>query len=322
MPDCANTDIWFDYFLNASNHRSPVKENFKDYLWAVSMHFYSENSYCQGLSPWPKGWRSIGENPGDVFLQSAQFISRARQIQAKVDAAAPWVKTVANEIGMMAPSGSGSNYQDMNKTYDLFGADRWWWNLEAAQYSYIYGSLAAIGYDQIAGSQITAQPGNAASISMLDWTNGQGTAWYWVVKLFVDTFGTETKSLHPTYVSGKRSEDAIRALDPDVCIHTPRSKSVVEHHVDALFAQGFTLESNGQRIVLLTNTRNETVTVEVAGAVGGSVRTVDYYAGYRLRKWDDRTLRSDWVTLSGFGVGLVLLPGAVEPTKAPTERAA
>jgi hypothetical protein len=157
MPDCANTDIWFDYFLNASNHRSPVRENFQDYLWAVSMHFYSENSYCQGLAPWPDGWRSIGDNPADVFLQSAQFVSRARKIQAKVDAAAPWVKTVANEIGMMAPQGSANtgypdNYQDMNQTYDLFGADRWWWNLEAAQYSYIYGSLAAIGYDQMAAS--------------------------------------------------------------------------------------------------------------------------------------------------------------------------
>ena len=131
MPDCSNTDTWFDYFLNASNHRSPVRDNFREYLWAVSMHFYSENGYCQGLSPWPDGWRSIGENPGDVFLQSAQFISRARKIQAKVEAMTPWVKTVANEIGMMAPSGSGSDWQDMNATYDLFGTDRWWWNLEA-----------------------------------------------------------------------------------------------------------------------------------------------------------------------------------------------
>ena len=73
----------------------------------------------------------------------------------------------------------------------------------------------------MAASQLTAQPGNAASIAMLDWTNGEGTAWYWVVKMFVDTFGSDTKSVYPTYINGKRSEDAIRvAGNPEVCIHT------------------------------------------------------------------------------------------------------
>ena len=317
MPDCANADVWFDFFLNSSNHRSPVRENLKEYLWAVSMHFYSENGYCQGLAPWPEGWRSIGDNPGDVFLQSAQFISRARKIQAIVDRATPWVKTVANEIGMMAPMGSGpgSNYQDMNETYDLFGADRWWWNLEAAQYSFVYASLAAIGYDQMAASQLTAQPGNAASIAMLDWTNGEGTAWYWVVKMFVDTLGSDTKSVHPTFIDGKRSEGAVRvAGDPDVCIHTMRPKAVAEQHVDAAFAQGFVIEASGQQIVLVTNTRNQTLTVAVAGVKGGKLRTVDYSAGYRMKRWGERIMASDNVTLSGFGVGLVLLPAAASVT--------
>ena len=160
----------------------------------------------------------------------------------------------------------------------------------------------------MAASQLTAQPGNSASISMLDWTNGEGTAWYWVVKMFVDTFGSDTKSVHPTYINGKRSEDAIRvAGNPEVCIHTMRPKEVAEQHVDALFAQGLTREASGQRIVLLTNTKNETLTVLVPGAKGGSLRTVDYGAGYRLKKWGERSLPSDSVTMSGFGVGLVLL---------------
>ena len=33
-------------------------------------------------------------------------------------------------------------------------------------------------------------PGNAASISMVDWTTGQGDAWFWVVKMFIDTLGS------------------------------------------------------------------------------------------------------------------------------------
>ena len=66
-------------------------------------------------------------------------------------------------------------------------------------------------------------------------------------------------------------------------------------------------EAGGQRIVLLTNTRNESLTVLVPRAKGGSLHTVDYGAGYRLKKWGERSLPSDSVTMSGFGVGLVLL---------------
>ena len=34
-PDCSNSEQWFSYFLNPSNHRSPVKENFERYLHEV-----------------------------------------------------------------------------------------------------------------------------------------------------------------------------------------------------------------------------------------------------------------------------------------------
>ena len=45
FPDCAGSEEWFRYFLNASNHRSPVREDFETYVSEVSYHFYSENSY-------------------------------------------------------------------------------------------------------------------------------------------------------------------------------------------------------------------------------------------------------------------------------------
>ena len=55
-----------------------------------------------------------------------------------------------------------------------FGKDKWWWNLEAAQYGFVYGELAALGVDGMAASQLTGYPGNAVSISMLDWKTGEG----------------------------------------------------------------------------------------------------------------------------------------------------
>ena len=181
-PDCAGSEAWFRYFLNASNHRSPVRENFATYVREVSYHWYSENG-----ANLPYSWHTIGANPADIFVQSAQFLVSARRIKELVNELAPGTLVYCNEIGVLAP--------DPAEQLDPFGQDRWWWNLEAAQYGYVYGELAALGVDGMAASQLTGYPGNAASISMLDWTTGQGNAWYWVVKMFVDTLGSGKKDV-------------------------------------------------------------------------------------------------------------------------------
>jgi hypothetical protein len=35
---------------------------------------------------------------------------------------------------------------------------------------------------------------------MLDWTTGEGNAWFWVVKMMIDTLGSGPKDVHPTLV--------------------------------------------------------------------------------------------------------------------------
>ena len=137
----------------------------------------------------PASWRTVGANPGDVFVQSAQFLVAARRIKALVDELAPGTRVYCNEIGVLAPDLPPARYCYSNDDkctgtqLEPFGQDRWWWNLEAAQYGFVYGELAALGLDGMAASQLTGYPGNAVSISMLDWTNGNGNAWYWVVKV-------------------------------------------------------------------------------------------------------------------------------------------
>ena len=141
----------------------------------------------------------------DVFLQSAQFLVAARGIQELIREFHPTrvapgknkLRTYCNEIGVLAP--------DPPPGILPFGKDRWWWNLEAAQFGYVYASLAAIGVDAMAASQLTGYPGNAASISMLDWTTGQGNAWFWVLKMFTDTLGSGPKAVHRTLVNGASS---------------------------------------------------------------------------------------------------------------------
>ena len=131
--------------------------------------------------------------------------------------------------------------------------------------------------------------------------------------MFIDTLGSDTKEVHATEINGRPSSAVIRPVDPEVCIHTMRPKSVVEQHVGACFAQGFTRTSSGQRIILLANTKNTSLSVQVEGASGGTLRSVDFDAGFRLKPYGERALANDTVTLSGFGVGLVLLSTRQSP---------
>jgi hypothetical protein len=314
-PDCAGSEAWFSYFLNASNHRSPVRENFATYVHEVSYHWYSENG-----AKLPASWRTVGANPGDVFAQSAQFLVSARRIKALVDELAPGTRVYCNEIGVLAPDLAPdrycySNHDKCSRTgtqLEPFGQDRWWWNLEAAQYGYVYGELAALGLDGMAASQLTGYPGNAVSISMLDWTNGNGNAWYWVIKMFIDTLGSGKKEILRTDVNGQPANATIRALHPDewMCIHSPpNSKAVNDAHVAPLYAASFELTAKDKaRVVLLVNTKNCSAVVTVAGASGGSVRAVDLSAGFEATPYSDTKLSSDSYTLQGWGVALVTLP--------------
>ena len=161
----------------------------------------------------------------------------------------------------------------------------------------------------MAASQLTGYPGNAVSISMLDWKTGEGNAWYWVVKMFIDTLGSVPKDVVSTLVNGRPSNTTITALRPDqwMCIHSPpNSKAVNDAHTAPLYAQSF--QKGADRMVLLVNTKNCSAEVSVDGAAGGSVRAVDSEAGYASIPYSQAALASDSYTLRGWGVALVTLP--------------
>ena len=159
MPDCADAEIWLRYFLNASNHRSPVREDLSSFLHEISYHWYSENgfTYIHDKNPPPVGnWATVAANPADVFMQSAQFLVSARRIQGLIQEYLPTrvagtnkLRIFCNEIGVLAP--------DPPRSVEPFGRDRWWWNLEASQFAYVYASLAALGVDAMAASQLTVR---------------------------------------------------------------------------------------------------------------------------------------------------------------------
>ena len=273
---------------------------------------YAENTYA---APAPQGnWQNIGANPADVFLQSAQFLVSARMVKdlisefhpARAEPGPNKLRVFCNEVGVLV---GGPPPQP-------FGAGRWWWNLEAAMFGYVYASLAALGVDAIAASQLTGYeiPENAPSISMLDWKTGHGTAWFWVVKMFTDTLGSGPKDVLPTLVNGALSNQTVRPFDstrPGMCAHSMNDKAFTEAHVQPLFAQAFALNAAGvsKRIIMLVNTRNCSAAVVVAGAAGGSVRAVELEAGFGLTPYKEYTMpaENDTLVIGGFAVALVTL---------------
>ena len=216
--------------------------------------------------------------------------------------------------------------------------------MEAAQFAYVYAELADLGVYGMAASQLTGYPGNAASISMLDRTNGLGNAWYWVLKMFIDTLGSGTKDVVATAVATaagtKDSGQVIRPLFPLewVCVHTVSPKAVADAHVDPVYAKALVLHDHtslgpaacggghgmhgirgggegrgggkaNQRVVILANTKNATASVTVAGAAGGSIRAVDMSAGYAAVPYSNHPIDSTGtVQIRGFGAAIVCMP--------------
>jgi hypothetical protein len=78
-----------------------------------------------------------------------------------------------------------------------------YWNAAAALYAYEYGVLSQMGLDVVGMSQLVGYPSlnvtrtdtgqtmllepQYPSVAMLNWTDGSGTARYWVLKLIIDT---------------------------------------------------------------------------------------------------------------------------------------
>merc|ERR1712031_128940 len=115
---------------------------------------------------------------------------------------------------------------------------------------------------------------------MGDWTTGQADAFFWVVKLFIDTFGSGKKTVVRTLVDDTSSDRLVRGLHPDkwACIHSLSSKAIDEGLVAHVYAQAMVLNTAAQgdtRVVLLANTRNMSANVTVKQAAGGLARFVD-----------------------------------------------
>lgn len=131
-----------------------------------------------------------------------------------------------------------------------------------------YPELPALGF----------QP-NFPSVTMLNWTTGEGTAKYWTSKLLIET--------------------ASIGSDQAVITHTT---DVGDQNI---FSQAFIGKDN-RRWVLIVNKRYIDVAVILPECVGGRMLTVNETSGFGPAI--ETTLTSAHLTLSPFAVTVIHMP--------------
>jgi hypothetical protein len=163
---------WYNYFLNASNHQPGIPLDF------ASFHFYAS---C--------GSRSDPSTYTSFFDNADGFITEVANVIAIRDALSPTTKLDPDEMGVILPDDNDPIFNSTNP-----GFPNLYWNAAASMYAYLFGNLALQGVDVLGESQLVGYPNlpqygwgpQFPSVALLNWTDGSGTARYWILKLLLD----------------------------------------------------------------------------------------------------------------------------------------
>ena len=270
--------VWVDYFFNASNHAPGTKP--PQYM---TYHFYARPK-TNHTTEWAESF----------FTQAIGYMPLARQANAiaRKSTWAPNVKSFVNELGVI-----GGDHCPVDT---LFNSFKGFWNLKAALYGYYYGEFAGMGAVGIAASQFTGYPAGAYMIrghsllrnfpcvSLLNWNDGSGTAHFWTLQMFIDVLGNGPKAVVP-----------VNTTSPQLPPQRWPLPAVV-------YSAAFKVDE--RRIVLLSNTNASSTFVDVRGAAGGVIHTVDENAGHGAVPYRTQRLDSDTVGLLPFAVTLLEMP--------------
>lgn len=160
---------YFEYFLNAKNHRPGIPLDF------ISFHFYASPALDEG----PDGWQHTFFNQADGFLAVTRYILAIR------DRLSPETKVDTDELGVILPT-DGLEIRASKPLPDHI--PHRYWNAAGALYAYLFVELSRMGVDVIGESQLVGYPSQFPSVSMIDYNNGKPNARYWVLKMIVDNF--------------------------------------------------------------------------------------------------------------------------------------
>ncbi len=218
---------YFEYFLNAKNHKPGIPIDY------ISYHFYAIPTEDQTIADWQYTY----------FDQADSFLTAVRYIEDIRKRLAPQTKTDADELGVI----SSDDLKQGERGYVMQPIPPAYWNLAASLYAYLYIELSRMQIDIIGESQLIGYPSQFPSVSMMDWTNNQPNARFWVLKLIKDSF---------------RPGDTL-----------------VETSIDSgdLTVQAFI--TSGRRKLLLANKRDRAVDVQLPEANKANALTVDVETG-------------------------------------------
>jgi len=169
LADTGGNPQYYEYFLNAKNHRPGIPLDF------ISFHFYASPALDEG----PDGWQHTFFNQANGFLTTTRFILAIR------DRLSPTTKIDTDELGVILPT-DGLEIHAGKALPDHI--PHRYWNAAAALYAYLFVELSRLGVDVIGESQLVGYPSQFPSVSMIDYNNGKPNARYWVLKLIVDNF--------------------------------------------------------------------------------------------------------------------------------------
>lgn len=176
------TPEMFEYFLNPAHHRSGAPLDF------ISYHFYASPTPDQTIGD----WQYTFEDQKDEFITTVRYIETIRKHYS------PSTKTDLDELGAILPEDERENREPGYVAKDEPPA---YWNLAGAMYAEIYAQAAEMGIDVVGESQLVGYKSQFPSVTLIDYTNSEPNARYWVLKLLLGNFGPGDK-LVATSASG------------------------------------------------------------------------------------------------------------------------
>jgi len=262
---------FWDYFLNTKNHvpGAPLE-------W-ISAHYYGGAS--SGLNE--STWWSFFTGIDSAFVGDVSATLKIR------DSLAPGVKVAFNEVGVFIGGGGNQTNPNFPVSY---------WNAAAAQHAYMYIKASLLGIDSLGMSQLVANPplvnwpgcggctigDQYASVAILDWNTGLGTARYWVLKLLIDYI----------HVGDSIQNTTLSTTLPPGLLNGP-----------PVFAQAF-LSPSGAKKMLILNKDSVQRDAVITGATGATMYTVDLSTGFGPAR--SQVLSSDSFSMDKFAVAVLL----------------
>ena len=164
IDDEAEVLKWAKYFLDPKNHAPEVRD---------AVHYIGYHAYPTAAFP-----VASKDDLSQFFAYVDDFVdNKVSAIQGVVDELAPGVITMLDECGTTGP---------------MFGGleDPTYWVASGAYWAYFWARAAVrhgANVRVVGQSQFMDSPDREPGVSMMDWSNGNGTAKYWVLKLVLDS---------------------------------------------------------------------------------------------------------------------------------------